>query len=96
MILVSHRSTEQRHDPIPGKLVDGAFIFVDFVHQNLEAAVHDLVDFLRVKLFRNGSIIGYIGKKHRHQFSFARDGAAGGENLIGKKFFLDFWNLFFR
>ena len=44
------------------------------------------MDFFRVELFRNGGIIGNIGKENRDPFALAFDGATGGENLIGQVF----------
>ena len=42
--------------------------------------------FFRVELFGKGSIVGHIRKNYGHQFALALDGAAGGEDLVGKKF----------
>ncbi len=67
MVLMGQGGTEQGHDPIPGELVDGALIPVDLIHQDLEAAVHDLVDFLRVQLLGEGGEVGHIGKEDGHQ-----------------------------
>lgn len=44
-------STKQGHDPVSRELVDGSLVFVDLIHQDLKASVHDLVDFLRIELF---------------------------------------------
>ena len=52
MVLVGYRGAEQGHDPVAGELVDGPFIFVDLIHQDLETPIHNLVDFFRVQLLR--------------------------------------------
>ena len=62
MVLMSNRSTKECHDPITRKLVDCPLISVDLIHQDLEATIHDLMDFLGIKLFRDGCVVGYISK----------------------------------
>jgi hypothetical protein len=44
---------------------------VDLIHQDLEAAVHDLVDFLRVELFSHRGVVGHIREENRHQFALS-------------------------
>ena len=51
VVLVGHGGAEQGHDPVSGELVDRTFIPVDLVHQDLEAAVHDLMGFLGIYFF---------------------------------------------
>jgi hypothetical protein len=53
VVFMRHGRTEQSHDPITGKLVDRSFIPVDRIHQDLETAIHDLMDFFRIELFCN-------------------------------------------
>jgi hypothetical protein len=48
MVFVGNRCAKKGHYPIPCELVNRAFIFVDFIHQDLETPIHDLVDFLGV------------------------------------------------
>jgi hypothetical protein len=59
---------------------------VNFIHKDLETPIHDLVDFLRVELFRDGGVIGHIRKEHRYQLPFPFDGAPGSKDLIGQEF----------
>jgi len=59
---------------------------VDFIHQDLETSVHDLVDFLRVEFFRNGRKVCHIRKKHGHQFPLTLDRTPGRQDLIGQMF----------
>ena len=59
---------------------------MDLVHQDLEAPIHDLVDFLGVELLGDGGVIGHVGKEDGHELPFALDGAAGGEDLLGQEF----------
>ncbi len=59
---MGHRRAKQGHNPIPGKVINGAFISVDLIHQDLKAAIHDLVDFLGIELLGDGCIIGHICK----------------------------------
>jgi hypothetical protein len=61
-------------------------MLVDFVHQDFEAAIHDLVDFLRIKLLGKGGEVRHIGEQHGHQLPLTFDGAPVGQNLIGQMF----------
>ncbi len=86
VVLVGHGRTKQRHDPVAGKLVDGAFILVDLIHQDLKAPVHDLVDLLGVQLLGECRIIRHIGKQDGHPFSFPFNRTPVGENFVRKEF----------
>ena len=86
MILVSHRGTEEGHDPIARELIDCALVLVDLVHQDLEAPIHDLVDFLGVEFLGDGGVIRHVGEEDGYELSFALDGTAGREDFIGKVF----------
>ena len=86
MVLMGQRRTKQSHNAIAGKLVDRSLVFVNFIHQDLEASVHDLVDFFRVKLLRHGSVIGHICKKNSDEFTFSFNGASGCEDFISQEF----------
>jgi len=63
MILMGYRRTEQSHHSVAGKLVDRTLVLVNLIHQNLEASVHDLVDFLGVELLGYGRVIGDVRKE---------------------------------
>ena len=82
MVLMGHRSAKKRHYPIAGELVDRPLISVDFIHQNLKAPIHDLMDFFRVDFLRHGGKVGHIRKKHSYQLPLAFDRATGSENLF--------------
>jgi hypothetical protein len=86
MALVGYRSAKKGHDTISRKLINGAFIFVDLIHQDFGTPIHDLMDFLRVEFLRYGGLVGYIREKHCHQLPLTLDRAAGGKNLIGEVF----------
>ena len=83
MVLMGQGCPEQGHDPISGELVDGAFILMNLIHQDPQAAVHDLVDFFGVQLLGEGSEAGHIGKQHSHQLSLTLQGTAGVQDFIG-------------
>ena len=70
MIFMGHRGTKEGHDPISGKLVDRPLVLVDLVHQDLETAVHDLMDLFRVKLLRQSGIAGQISEEDCYVFAF--------------------------
>jgi hypothetical protein len=52
----------------------------------LITAVHDLVDFLGVELFRHGGIVGHISEEHGDQLALSLYGAACIEDLISEGF----------
>ena len=84
MVLMRHRRTKQGHHPIARKLIDRPLVPMNLVHQDLEAPVHDLMDFLGVELLRHGGVIGDVGEEDGYQLAFALDGASGREDLIGE------------
>jgi hypothetical protein len=86
VVFVSKGSTKQSHDPIAPELVDSPFIFVNFVHENLKASIHDAVYFLRVELLTHGGGAGQISKHYGQQFAFTFDCAAVCENFISQVF----------
>jgi hypothetical protein len=84
MVLVGQRDPAKGHYTVTGKLVDRALMAVDFVHQDLEAAVHDLMSLLGAQFSGKSHEIGRIGEYHGHQLALAFDGRTRGENLIGQ------------
>ena len=62
MVFVGDGSSEKSHNAITGELINGSLIPMDFIHQNPKAAVHDLVNFLRIELLRYCSKIGHISE----------------------------------
>jgi len=81
-----NRRAEEGHDPVTGELVDGSFVAVSFVQQNAKAAVHDLVDFFRIELLRQGGEVRDIREHDRDKLSFPFDEGPLGQDLFGKKF----------
>jgi hypothetical protein len=57
---------------------------VNLVHQDLEAAIHNLVYFFGVQFLRHRGIIGHIREEHGHQLSFSLNRASGCEDLLGQ------------
>ena len=76
MILVGYGGSEESHYPIAPELIDRALTLVDFIHENTEAAVHDLVDFFRIELLRHGGEPSHIREHHRHELALAFNGAS--------------------
>ena len=58
---------------------------MNLVHQDPEASVHDLVDFLGVELLGEGGVIGNISKENCDDLPFSLDGAASREDLLGQE-----------
>jgi len=86
MVLVRYRSTEQGHQTITRELIDRPLVLVDFIHQDFEAAVHELVDFLGIELLGDGCVIRHVGKQDGYEFTLSLNGTAGRQDLIGQKF----------
>jgi hypothetical protein len=53
IVLIGYGRTEQCHNAVTGELVDGTFMAVNILHQDFETAIHHLVDFFGIKLFRD-------------------------------------------
>jgi hypothetical protein len=85
MVLMGNRGTEQSHHPITGELIDRPLVSVDLIHQNLETAIHDLMDLFGIKLFGQRREIGHIREENRHLLPLPLDGASGGQDFIGEE-----------
>jgi len=70
------------HNSIACKLIYRPLVSVYLVHQDLEAAVHDLVDFLWIEFLSDRGVIGYVGKEDGYEFPFALYGTSGCEDFI--------------
>jgi hypothetical protein len=58
---------------------------VNFIHEDIETTVHNLVDFLGIELLRDGGIVGHVGEEDCNQLALALDGAARVDDLIGEE-----------
>jgi hypothetical protein len=59
---------------------------VDLIHQDLEATIHDLMDFLGIKLFTYGCVVSHISEEHRHQFPLTLDGTPCIKDFVHQVF----------
>ena len=84
VVLVSDGGTEQRHDPIAEKLVDGTLVAMDFRQHEIEGSAHQLVDLLDVEALRQRGEPGDVHEKHGHLFALALQRGPRGEDLLGK------------
>jgi hypothetical protein len=84
MVFVGDRGAEESHDAVARELVDGAFVAVDVAGQDLEAAVHDLVDGFGVETLREGSEAGDVREKDGDLFALAFESAARRQDLLGQ------------
>jgi hypothetical protein len=50
VVLKGNRRPKERHHPVTRELIDGPLIQLDLLHEDLEAVLHDLVDFFGVSL----------------------------------------------
>ena len=76
MVLVRDRSAEQGHDAVAGELVDGALIAVDAPGEDVEAAIHDGVDGLRIETLSERTEAYDIGEENRDELPLTFKGAA--------------------
>jgi hypothetical protein len=82
---MGQRSPKKRHYPIARKLIDGPFVSVNLIHEDLKASIHNLMNFFWVEFFSYGSVVGHISEEYSHQFALSLDGAAGREDLSGQE-----------
>ncbi len=86
MILMSDGRTEQRHNAIAHELIDGAFVSVNFIHEDTKTPVHDLMDLLRIEIFKDGRRVSYVGENDGDEFALTFNGYAVRENLVREVF----------
>ena len=55
---------------------------MDLIHEDLEAAIHDLVDLLGIELLRDGREVRHIGKEDGDKFALTFDSTPCGEDLL--------------
>ena len=84
VVLVGDRRPEQRHDPVPGELVDGALEAVHARAQDREEAIHDPPPLLGVALLGELHRAHHIREQHRHLLALALQGGAAGADLLGE------------
>ncbi len=84
VVLVGDRRAEQRHDAIAGELVHRAFPVVDGVQHELEGAVHQLMELLRVEGAGQLGRALHVDEEDGHVLPFAAERSALGENALGE------------
>jgi hypothetical protein len=84
VIFVRERRTEQSHDAIAGELVDGAFIPMHLLRQDLEAPVHEGMHVLRIERPGQRAEPHDVRKQHCDLLALAFQGAAHGQDLVGQ------------
>jgi hypothetical protein len=84
VVFVGYGRTEKGHQTIAQELVDCPFVPVDFVHNEAQTPVHDLVNRLGIEVPKHSGGIGHIREHNGDDFAFTLDGTARGENLVGK------------
>jgi hypothetical protein len=73
MMLTGYRRTKEGNDAVSSEFVDSAFVLMDFVHEEFEAAIHEVLNFLGVEFFGDRSIVDAVGKEDGYQFSLSFD-----------------------
>jgi hypothetical protein len=75
---------EQRHESIAQKLIDGAFVAMNFRERQLEEAVEQHVHCIGA--YPSGELggVGDVAKQHRDQLAFALERGARGQDPVGQ------------
>src|SRR5262245_896398 len=84
VILVGNRRAEQRHDAVPGVLVDRSLEPMDAVGKNSEETIQDRMPVLWVDLRGDLHRSLHVGEEHRHLFTLTLQGGARREDLLGE------------
>src|SRR5262249_45843486 len=84
VVLVGDRGAEDRHDAVPGELVDRTLEPVNPVGEDLEEAVHDPIPLLGIDLLAEVHRPFEICEEHRDLLALALESAARGEDLLGE------------
>ena len=84
MILVSHGSAEQSHDPVAHHLVDGALVVVDGFHHALEDGVEEPPRFLGITVGEQLHRALQVREEHRDLLALTFQGRLRGQDLLGE------------
>ena len=84
VVLVRDRSTEERHDPVTGVLVDRALEAVHAVGQDREEALQDRVPDLRVQSLGELHRALHVGEQHRDLLALPLESGPRLEDLVGE------------
>src|SRR5579862_6043839 len=83
-VLVRYRRSEQSHEPIAAVLVDGALEAVNFSANQLEAALDDAMDLLRIELLAECGEIRDVSEQDGHLPPLSFQRRARSHDLLGK------------
>jgi len=86
MVLVGKRRAEQRHDPVPHHLIDGAFVAVDGLHHVFEHRVEEPAGVLRVAVREELHRPPEVGEENGHLLALAFEGGLRGQDLFSEMF----------
>jgi hypothetical protein len=84
VILMGDWRSEQRHDPVAGVLVYGAFETVNPICEQTEEPIHDFVPLFGAHLRGELDRSFHIRKQHRHLLALAFEGGLGLKDLLGE------------
>ena len=84
VVLVGDRRPEQRHDAVARVLVDGPFVAMHPLRQDLEEAVEDAVPLLGVDLLGQLHRALHVGEEDGHLLALALQGGLRLEDLVGE------------
>ncbi len=82
MVFVSHGRSKQRHDAVPGELVDRALEAMNAVCEDREEAVEDAVPFLGVYALGDVHRPLHVREEDRHLLALAFERASRGEDSL--------------
>jgi hypothetical protein len=84
VVFMCDRRAEQRHDAVAEELVDGAFVAVHRVEQQLERARHRGVDILRIEPLAERGEARDVHEVDRHLLPLSGERRGRGEDLGGE------------
>jgi hypothetical protein len=84
VVLVGEGRPEERHDPVAGVLVDGAFEAVDALGEDREEAIEDRVPLFGLDPLRDLHGALDVHEQHRDVLALALQGASRSEDAIGE------------
>ena len=82
MVIQCNRCTEQRHETVPQKLVDRAFVAMHRFQCEIEQGVQDVIHALGTQTLCQGRGISDVAEEHRHLLALALERATVLEDAV--------------
>jgi len=85
VVLVGYRRAKQSHNPVAAELTYRALILVNFVQEEPETPVYEPVNFFRIKLLRDRSIVDDICEEDSDKLSLPFDSPSVVDDFFSKE-----------